>query len=495
MSSSSPSEDSNGIGGGGARRRRAGGDNEGPSSSRRRASRRRGGGDYEGPSSSRRRAANEVWPEPFLEALATQVAIDTARSAGRLAAAAALANVFQVCSTWRAVSRSDLLWHRLTRLIWRRTHLLHATWRHEFMYRHRTALNFRTGRCSYYTPHFDPSDVEGPDGLMCRCLTLSDIHLACGFADGAVRLFDLATRLHVATFRPQYGNRLGLSVAVSGIIITDNTRLVFATLDGVIHVVDDINDPAQQQQPRRVHLGELVNDGVLIDFSGCRRYWVGLYAGLAGPAFRIWNGQTETLTFVGGSLTEQYAVIGWRMLTDLNEFVGRVRVSEGQNSAVACTATRIIDNTRVNGQVMVLDLSNGEVRLSEQPRRGIVARSVDVSREAYVIVDNRGRAIVRRVDTLEEVCRFNTMFVESGGGGMIGCMNLMYWLMCAEGAIRVWEVEGGIYMNMFRERLVEEVNAFVADDRHVAASSGSTLHLWDFGGGDVEVEEEEEEEA
>ncbi|KAK3184530.1 hypothetical protein Dsin_031816 [Dipteronia sinensis] len=476
-SSSSPSEDSNGNGGGGGARRR------------------RAGGDYEGPSSSRRRAANEVWPEPFLEALATQVAIDAARSAGRLAAAAALANVFQVCSTWRAVSRSDLLWHRLTRLIWRRTQLRHATWRHEFLYRHRTAHNFRTVRYSYYTLHFDHSDVESPDGLTCRCLTLSDIHLACGFVDGAVRLFDLATRLHVATFRPQYGHLLGqFSVAVSGIIITDNTRLVFATLDGDIHVIDDVNDPEQQQQPRRVHLGAVLDDGVLIDFSGCRRYWVGLYAGLAGRAFHIWNGQTETLTFIGGSLTDQDAVFGWRMLTDLNVFVGRVRVSDGQNSAVACTATRIIDNTRVNGRVMVLDLTNEEVRLSEQPRRGIVARSVDVSREAYVIVDNRGRAIVRRVDTLEEVCRFNTMVVE-GGGGMIGCMNLMYWLMCADGAIRVWEVEGGIYRNMFRERLAEEVNAFVADDRHVAASSGSTLHLWDFGGGDVEVEEEEEEEA
>lgn len=59
----------------------------------------RRGGDFEGPSSSRRRALNEVWPEPFLEALATQVAIDASRSSGRLAAAPALANVFQVPSS------------------------------------------------------------------------------------------------------------------------------------------------------------------------------------------------------------------------------------------------------------------------------------------------------------------------------------------------------------------------------------------------------------
>lgn len=56
------------------------------------------GGDFEGPSSSRRRAVSEVWPEPFLEALAAQVAISASHNIGRLAAAAALANVFQVCN-------------------------------------------------------------------------------------------------------------------------------------------------------------------------------------------------------------------------------------------------------------------------------------------------------------------------------------------------------------------------------------------------------------
>ncbi|CAK7349122.1 unnamed protein product [Dovyalis caffra] len=53
-------------------------------------------GEYEGPSRSRPRAINEDWPEPFLEALAAQVAIDASRLVGRLAAAQALANVFQL---------------------------------------------------------------------------------------------------------------------------------------------------------------------------------------------------------------------------------------------------------------------------------------------------------------------------------------------------------------------------------------------------------------
>nr|KAJ0195573.1 hypothetical protein LSAT_V11C700380210 [Lactuca sativa] len=54
-----------------------------------------GGGEFEGPSHSRQRFNNAVWPEPFLEALATQIAIDAALSFGRLAVAPALTNLFQ----------------------------------------------------------------------------------------------------------------------------------------------------------------------------------------------------------------------------------------------------------------------------------------------------------------------------------------------------------------------------------------------------------------
>ncbi|MCD9642367.1 hypothetical protein HAX54_029151 [Datura stramonium] len=64
----------------------------GGSSSRGR--RRRGGG-----------SNNGVWPEPFLEALATQMAIDASRSIGRLAAAQALSNLFQ-WRIWRQEQRN-----------------------------------------------------------------------------------------------------------------------------------------------------------------------------------------------------------------------------------------------------------------------------------------------------------------------------------------------------------------------------------------------------
>lgn len=242
--------------------------------------------------------------------------------------------------------------------------------------------------------------------------------------------------------------------------------MVFATLDGDIHVavIDDVENPA-----RRAHLGNVVNDGVLVDFTGCQRYWVGLYAGLAGRAFHIWDGQTEELTFVGGSLTDQNTVMGWRMLTEFTEFVGRVRVTS-QESAVACTSSRVI----------IFDLRNQGVILGEREyRRGIMVTSVDVNNEAYIVVDSRGLAIVRKVDTFEEVCRFNIRVQRNGN--VMGCMNQGCALMCAGGVIRVWEVERGEYMYRFRER-IGEVNAFVGDDRHVAASSEGSIHLWDFGG-------------
>ncbi|KDP29922.1 hypothetical protein JCGZ_18491 [Jatropha curcas] len=450
MSSSSSSEDGNGNGSG---------RHYGAGSSR--------AGEYEGPSRTRPRAINEVWPEPFVEALAAQVAIDASRILGRLAAAQALANVFQVCSTWRAVSRSDMLWRRLTRRIWGRTHLLHDTWRDEYIYRHRTARNFRTRTSSHFNLHFDPADVDDPndpDALICRCLALSDYHLACGFSDGAVRLFDLRTRHHTRTFRPQHRDRLGrFSRAVTGIIIT-STRLVFATLDGDIHVaIITSNAP-----PRRVHYGDVVTDGALVDFTGRGQWWVGLHAGVPGRAFHIWDSNTEELTFVGGLLTDPDSVTGWHTLTELTELVGRVRVTSLE-SAVACTSLRR----------MAFDLRNQAVILHEEEyRRGNIVGCFDVWNEAYIEVNNRGTARVRRVDTLQEICRFNIRPQR----GMLGCINGGYALICAGGVIRVWEIERtGEYLDSFGDG-VGEVNALVGNDRHVAAASGdATIHVWDFG--------------
>lgn len=235
-------------------------------------------------------------------------------------------------------------------------------------------------------------------------------------------------------------------------------------------VIDDVAN-----ETRTAHFGSVMDDGVLIDFTGCSRYWVGLYAGLAGRAFHIWDRQAEEV-FVGGDLTDHNTVMGWRMLTEFTEFVGRVRVTSHE-SAVACTSSRVI----------IFDLRNQGMVLGERGYgRGIYVTSVDVNTEAYIVVENRELenqnrrlAIVRRVDTFEEVCRFSLR--ADRNVNVMGCMNQGYALMCVEGVIRVWEVEGGEYMYSFRERIGEEVIAFVGDDRHVAASCGTNIHLWDFG--------------
>ncbi|KAK6126951.1 hypothetical protein DH2020_039303 [Rehmannia glutinosa] len=429
-----------------------------------------GGGDFEGPSSSRSRMrpSNGVWPEPFVETLAFQVAIDASRTIGRLAAAQALFNIFQVCSTWRAISNSDLLWQNLTRHIWNVRDLIHRnTWRDEYIYRHRTANNFRSRRYVYTTLHFVPTDNNNNnnDGLSCRRLALSDHHLAAGFSDGAVHLFHLSTGVHLSTFYPQHRDRLGrFSSAVSGIILSD-IRLVFATLDGDIHMAV-VNGATPL---RRAHLGDVVNDGALVDFSGCDRWWVGLYAGVPDHAFHIWNSETEELVFIGGTLTDPEAVMGWHLLTELTDIIGRIRVTN-HDTAVACTSLRVV----------VFDLQNqGVVLVEEEFGRGIIVGSFDAVNESALIADVRGSASVRRVANLEEICRFTVRGAFQGE--LLGCVNGGYGLICVGGVIRVWEIEHGQFLYRFRER-IGDCNALIADERYVAAcSSDATIHLWDFG--------------
>ncbi|CAI9760997.1 unnamed protein product [Fraxinus pennsylvanica] len=426
-----------------------------------------GGGGFEGPLSSRRRmrSSNGVWPEPFVEALAFQVAIDASRTISRLAAAEALRNIFQVCSTWRAISRSDLLWQNVTRHIWNIRHRLHNTWREEYIFRHITATNFRMRRYEYTTLHFVPTDSNNSDSLSCRRLALSDHHLAAGFFDGSVQLFHLPTRLHLSTFYPEPRDRLGhFPTAISGIILSD-TQLVFATLDGDIHIAV-INGVTPL---RRALVGDVVNDGVLVDFTGCNQWWVGLYAGAPGRAFHFWNSETEVLVYVGGVLTDPEALTGWGLLNELTELIGRVRVAS-HGTAVACTSLRTI----------VLDLTNpGIVLQEEEIPGGITISCFDTNDESMVIVDSRTTASVRRVTTLEEVCRFTAR--GASRRGTLGCVNGGYGLMCVGGEIRVWEIEHGAYLYNFRER-IGICNALIADERHVAAcSADAIIHLWDFG--------------
>lgn len=387
----------------------------------------------------------------------------------------------QVCSTWREVSRSNLLWEELTRRIWRRTYQLRDTWHLEYIYWHRTARNFSTGTHALVVPQYDPGDHH--QTLICRCLTLSDTHLACGFVDGTVRLFDLITGAHVTTFWSTHGHLFGpFSQSVSGIVIAnENSTLAFARLDGDVYVAI-LNGPVLGPGPgpilaRRAILGDVVNNGVLVEFAGCRLWWVGLFAGHAGGAFQIWNAQTEQRVFIGGSLTDPETVQGWHMLTELVEPVGRVRVTEGE-FVVACTSSRLVSFNLRNPEVLIRDVGS---------TTGFVVGSLDVSHEVFVIVERNGVGTVRRVCTFERVSRFRLR--SSWLRGLLGCMNLGYVITYSgsAGLLRVWDIhepaarlcvtvgvtdEGHVHAN---------ANSMVANRTHVAISSNdSSIHLLDF---------------
>ncbi|XP_008778313.1 transcriptional regulator STERILE APETALA [Phoenix dactylifera] len=467
MSSPPASSPSEGGGAGGAEERGGGGDEEivgGPSD---RGPRRAGD-----PSSSRRRSADAVWPEHFVESVAVRVAVDAARSDGRLAAAPAVAAIFQVCSTWRIVSRSELLWEDATRGVWSRRRPLRPTWHEEFIRLHQTARNFRTRRSAY--SHL--LSAASP-AVSCRRLALSDHYLAAGLLDGSIHLFELPSGRHLTTYRTQpHRDRLGpLSRSISGLLLlSDPSRLVFACQDGDIHAAP-LDDPVPGST-RQARVGNLMEDGTLVDFAGDGRRWVGLFAGVPGRSWHVWDAETEQLVYVGGSLTDPDSVLGWRMLTDLIATVGRVRIAE-PGAMVASTSSRL--------QVMNLD-DPGEVSNQLELRRRALVDSVDACNGQVMVVDLRGLARVLRARTLAEVCRFSTVARVEGHpqqrvSGTVGCMNWGYAVVCSAGSLRVWDAATGEYLYSFRER-VGDVTIVAASDRYVASWVDDTgLHLWDFG--------------
>lgn len=198
---------------------------------------------------------------------------------------------------------------------------------------------------------------------------------------------------------------------------------------------------------------------------------MGLFAGAPRRAFRVWDSHSEQPLYTGGSLTDPESVQGWHMLTEITEPVGRLRVTT-RDMAVACTSSRLI----------VFDLRNPGIVLRELVSNvGFIVSSLDVSHDAFVIVERRGRARVRRVSTLEPLCEFIATGVSLRG--LIGCMNSGYALMCAGGYVRVWDVErrGGHPRLTLAERLGMGM-AMAASERHVAMSCRDTsVHLWDFG--------------
>jgi hypothetical protein len=83
-------------------------------------------------------------------------------------------------------------------------------------------------------------------------------------------------------------NCLGpLSQAIAGLVLHQD-KVVFASFYGSIFV-----GSISSGDVRRAHAGKVRDDGTLVDFTGCDRYWVGLYAGISGHACHIWDAGTE----------------------------------------------------------------------------------------------------------------------------------------------------------------------------------------------------------
>lgn len=422
-----------------------------------------------------------VWPEPFLEALAKAVALEAARSGGALAVGPAVVNVFQVCCTWQAVSHSEMLWKALMHSVWdQNDRQTSESWRNRYIRLHRTASNFRHNRAKYTAIEYDVSSDSNSNGngTACRCLALSPNHLAGGFFDGAVRIFCLSSKECIRTMKAGDPNRLGpLSQAIAGIVLHQD-KVVFASFYGSIFV-----GSISRGDVRCAHPGNVRDDGTLVDFTGCDRWWVGLYAGISGHACHIWDAGTEELVFNGGDITDPDALRGWRMLTEQAERIGRVRIG---SNGLLLLATRL--------KVAAFDLETQGIffRVEEEADDEIIVESVDVNRDRVLVASNDGNARVRRMRTLENICALP--FDGLGGADdnssgsnnnnnsrkILGTLNTWMAFVCIDGVVHAWDADSGARLY----RLVEQVGDvfdLVSDDEHVAGCAvDNGIHLWSF---------------
>ncbi|KAK8943120.1 Transcriptional regulator STERILE APETALA [Platanthera zijinensis] len=290
----------------------------------------------------------------------------------------------------------------------------------EFISLHRTASNFRAGRCLHTHIPTPAASI-----LTCRRLAISDRHLAAGFSDGSVRLYDLPAASLIAhhAFHP-HRDRLGqFSAAIVGIILLSQRRLVFASQDGDITVANVDEDNFSEVVARRARAGNLVEDGTLVDFAGDERRWVGLFAGVPGWSWRVWDGETEQEVYAGGSLTDADSVAGWHMLADISfPSVARIAVAAA-GTVVGCTGSRV-QAMRVGGMVEVT---------AEVSRFGVAA----------------GRRMRR-----EEM---------RPGRGVVGSMNWGYVVMWVGGVGRVWDALTGESLYALR-RGTGEMRAAASSD-------------------------------
>ncbi|GLJ23772.1 hypothetical protein SUGI_0451080 [Cryptomeria japonica] len=424
-----------------------------------------------------RSQADSIWPQPFVEALAREVALAAVNGGGSLAAVTAVVSVFQVCSTWRTISHSEILWEALTRHVWDRTQARTQSWRDEYIRLHLTASNFRHNRATYTSIEYEvssDSDSNGA-GAACRCLALSPEYLAVDFFDGALRVFSLEGKECVCTMKPNHENRLGpLSRAVAGIVMYGNT-VVFASFDGNVFVGNVLTGHF-----RCASLGNVVNDGTLVDFTGCGRFWVGLCAGSPGHAYHIWDAATEQLVLNDGDITDLEALRGWRLLTEQGGRIGRVGIN---SNGILLTATKM--------KLAAFDLETYGVSFSREQTavvgQELIVESVEANNDRFLTASNNGAARIRRITDFEDVCSFSfdTAAGDNNGNNhgerkVLGTLNAWQAFLCIDGVVHAWDAHSGLRLHRLNEHM-GQVFDLVADDGHVAGCAiDSGVHLWSF---------------
>ncbi|XP_024539571.1 transcriptional regulator STERILE APETALA [Selaginella moellendorffii] len=416
-------------------------------------------------------------PESVVEAVAVEAAAAAARAHGAMAASRTLACIFQVCSVWRSVSQSELLWENAFNVVWpTQARQPERSWRREFQRAHTTASNFRRGRARHTIlveeetggRHYEPP----------RSLAISNDYLVGGHFDGALRVFDLKTKACVWTLRANQEEGFGpLSRAIAGISLQGDD-IVFGSVDGNVFTAS-----ASRGNRVRVHVGRVIQDGALISFAASQRWWIALYAGSVGHCFRLWDAATKQVVYRGGNMTDDDAMRGWHMLVERAGRVGRVRIVN-EELLVAANRRRIrVHDLGTHGMPLIVE--------RDQEAENNAVEAMDVRGNKLLSASYEGLARIRELPTMVEVLTVRHAGVHANPRlrpddreqmqQLFGTLNSRQLFLCFSGAVNAWDCSSGEHLYSLREETGYMYNDMVASDSCLAVSSRDTgLHLWDF---------------
>ncbi|KAH7436759.1 hypothetical protein KP509_05G035100 [Ceratopteris richardii] len=411
--------------------------------------------------------------EQCLERVALLLASRAAQASGSpLSAAAALAQFFQVCRSWRAVSYSQSLWRRLCLSIWNRdAQLRESSWHQTFITLHRTAVNFSTGSAERYLLDSDSLANHNDATASCRRLAISSDHLAGGFSDGSLCVFSLDSKDCVCSFQTFHESVIGThSRTIIGIILPDDEETVtFACMDGSVFKADI----APGAPCRRVLMGNYVEDGILADFSGNASKWAGLYAGVRGRALRVWDAYSEELVYVGGCMTDADAYAGWTMLVDNADNIGRVKVTRDRLLVVATRSKLCVMD--MEALTILLDIS-----LSRSLQ--VIPASLALQDKYMLLVSGSGVVRILGTESAQEVASFS-LGMHIRGSTVFGAMNSWHLMVNSRDILHVWDFPS-IRRPYRLATGLTDVTDLVCNDNNIAIACGSGeeqgIHIWDF---------------